>query len=193
MNGLRVYDPPIGLPVTLAEIKAQCRVDDEGLSPGEDDDYLLSLAQAATQLLDGPEGVLGRALLTQSMEWVLDDWPEILRLPIIGTTAVVSVKYTDTDGAEQTIDTADLYIDLLSEPSRIRPVANWPQLGKGFARIRVRFTAGSTAENIPAPIKQAILWKVSAWYDNRHQTDDEAWPDQVMSTLQQYRNRWGLR
>lgn len=193
MNGLKVYDPPSGLPVTLAEIREQCRVEDDGLSPGGEDDYLLSLAQAATQLLDGPEGLLGRALLQQSMEWSLDSWPDVLRLPIIGATAIVSVKYTDFDGAEQTIDPADLYIDLLSEPARIRPVTSWPTLGKGFGLIRVRFTAGTTPSSVPAPIRQAILWKVATWFDRRHQTDDEGWPSQIMASLQPYRNRWGLR
>ena len=68
---------PVADLVSLAEAKAQCRVDDS-----DSDVLMTALIKAATDHLDGYSGVLGRALITQT--WAVDfgGFSDLIRLPV---------------------------------------------------------------------------------------------------------------
>ena len=108
--------PPDAEPVSVDDVKISARVDAETF----DDQLALLLIPA---IRAEAEHRLGRRLITQTVELVLDDFPagEIdLRLPSVQT--VTSIKYLDTAGAEQTFANTDYSLDLslihISEPTR---------------------------------------------------------------------------
>jgi uncharacterized phiE125 gp8 family phage protein len=87
-------------PVTLAEARLQCKVDSDDASW---DAVLSGLCTAAREYA---EHYTGRALATQTLEMVLDTFPECggditLDMPPVAT--VTSIKYDDTAGVEQTL------------------------------------------------------------------------------------------
>ena len=58
------------LPVSLAEVKAGANLDGS-----EDDAKIAGLIRTAVEMIDGPDGEIQRALITQSWEMRLDCFP----------------------------------------------------------------------------------------------------------------------
>ncbi len=119
--------------------------------------YVDGLVAAATAHIDGPEGWLGRAIGEQVLEARFSlSVCDTVRLPCPPVIDLVSVKYLDAGGVEQTaaIDAFELY------GAELAPVASWPWLGGSTRREagRVRYRAGYALP--PAPIKAAILLMV---------------------------------
>ena len=163
--GYRLVTAPATLPVTLAEAKAQCRVDHS------DEDALLNrLIGAATAYLDGRTGILGRCLITQTWELVLDGFPaDAIEIPLGPVQSVVSVTYVDTAGGTQTVAASDYYVDTSSLSAWVAPEITWPQTLQAPNVMRVQFVAGYGAApaNVPEPIRHAILLLVGHWYQHR--------------------------
>lgn len=175
--------------MTLAEAKAQCRVD------GQDDDVLLNgLILAVTSYLDTKSGITGRALVTQTWRQDFYGWPNSynglyipissnaydypwqqswqpysgdygLRLPMEPVQSITSVQYYDTSNVLQTVDASkyDLYTDELGPFVRMNPkVFVWPGVYVRPDAVKITFVAGEASVN-PA-IKQAALLLVQHWY-----------------------------
>lgn len=161
-----VITPPGEPVVSIEDAKAHLRVDFD-----DDNDYIEGLVAAATGMLDGPAGWLGRALVTQTLEWRGDDFGNCdIRLPFPPIAEVLSVAYDDESGAEQTIPDTDYR--LVGQPNMPRLAlaygASWPPVRWQSESVRVQYDAGyGSAEDVPAPIKQAILLMVGHWYANR--------------------------
>jgi uncharacterized phiE125 gp8 family phage protein len=164
-----VISAPAAPAVSLAEAKAHLRVDHSN-----DDGLIESLIKAATQHLDGPQGSLGRALITQTLELRLDCFlfsgPITLPYPPLGS--VTSVKYVDQNGTEQTVST-DVYrvigggaglsrVDLKYDQS-------WPSPRSQREAVLIRYTAGygTTSTDVPEAIRAAIKLHVGVLYENR--------------------------
>lgn len=129
--------PPASLPVTLADVKAHCRVDHD-----DEDAMLTAYLAAAVAHLDGWRGVLGRAIMPQTWAVTVDAAGDyILPMP---------------DVTEATIDGAAL---------TITATALGPQITSEAAGT-VQFTCGLPDEQMPAA-KAAILLLVGHWYANR--------------------------
>jgi uncharacterized phiE125 gp8 family phage protein len=140
------------------------------LRQGSDDeqDYVEGLIAAATAWIDGPGGWLGRALGPQLLEWRLDCWPVRDRfvLPFQPELEIVSVKYFDPTGVEQTWSfPTPLYFESLpavrGRVGDIR-VQYWAGYGKRDPQDATKWIAA-----VPAPIKQAILLLVGHWFYSR--------------------------
>lgn len=161
-----VISPPDEPVVSLEDAKAHLRVDFE-----DDDDYISGLVAAAIGILDGPAGWLGRAIVTQTLELRSDGFGVgDICLPFPPIVDVVSVGYVDTDGSEQMVPEADYR--LVGQPNmpRLELVygAQWPAVRWQSESVRVQYDAGyGAAEDVPAPIKQAILLMIGHWYANR--------------------------
>jgi uncharacterized phiE125 gp8 family phage protein len=174
MTAIRIITPPTVMPLTLEETKTHLRVDHS-----DDDERITAYIAAATAYVDGEYGFLGRALVTQTWELVLDTFPtNEIRIPLPPTQSIESVKYDDSAGIEITMPSTDYTADLASEPAWILPPANtaWPTVFTGINSVRIRFVAGYPAStdsppdlraNIPASIKQAMLLQIGSWYDHR--------------------------
>ena len=162
--GLRLITPPVAEPVSLAEVKADLRIDHT-----DDDVRLARLITEARQSIDGPRTSFMRSLMPQTWELVLDGYPiSEIRLPTAPVASITSIKYDDADGVEQTISANDYYLDEASEPPWVVPAATgWP-VGTLAAvnAVRVRFVSGyANADAVPGDIKGAIRLKVQQAYD----------------------------
>jgi uncharacterized phiE125 gp8 family phage protein len=154
---------PASLPVTLAEAKAHLRVDDD------DDDALIdALIAAATGYLDGWSGVLGRCIVSQTWRQDLPEFPAcgMIRLPF-PDVASVTVAYTDTTGAAQTLaaENYDLAQDERGSFLRVSDDGAWPGTKDIPDAVRVTMVAGYST--IPPSLKAAILLYIGLLYENR--------------------------
>lgn len=154
-------------PIALAEAKLHLRVDDTA-----DDNLITALITVARERV---EHITRRALITQTWDLKLEDWPsgDELRIPLPPLQSVTSVKYLDQDGAESTMDSADYIVDTASEPGRIVLAwdATWPSSTTLYPAnpITVRFVAGygDAGSDVPQAIRQAMLLMIGEWYENR--------------------------
>lgn len=168
--GLRQITAPATMPVTREEMKAHLRVDVD-----DDNDMIDAMTEAAVDYCDGPTGFLGRALIDQTWELVLDEFPDDeIKIPMPPLIEVVSIKYDDGDGTEQTMSTSDYTVDNVSEPGWVLPVSGtWPTTFDGVNAVRIQFRCGyvdsgsPVSENVPGAIKAAIKLIVGNLYQNR--------------------------
>ncbi|MBA3576189.1 MAG: phage head-tail connector protein [Sphingomonas sp.] len=141
-----------------------------GVTSADDDDLISTFIKAATGYLDGYSGILGRCLITQTWELTLDRFPSSeVKIPIGPLQSIVSVKYDDADGIEQTVAPADYDADIVSADGWVLPIdVAWPSTYDAVNAVRIRFVAGyGAAADVPAPLKVAILLMVGHWYANR--------------------------
>lgn len=159
---------PTAEPVTVAEAKSSpsFRVD-----ATRDDAAIASLLVVARGMA---EGITRRALMQQTLELVLDGFPhdgilnEIV-LPCPPLASVTSIKYIDTNGAEQTLASTEYTVDTSSEPGRVYPAfaKAWPGTRGVPNDVRVRYVAGyASAAHVPEEIKAWIRMRAGTLYDN---------------------------
>lgn len=168
--GLKLITPPETFPVSRGEAKAHLREDS-----GDFDTTIDVMIAAATDYCDGPTGFLGRALIDQTWELVLDKFPcNEVKIPMPPLIEVVSITYDDAAGEAQTLSPSSYLVDAVSEPGWVLPVGSWPSTFSGVNAVRVRFrcgyldqTASPPVENVPASIKAAIKLIVGNLYQNR--------------------------
>ena len=106
---------PAQYPISLAEGKKQCEIDDTDTAH---DTYVKSLIMAAT---GQAEQYLHRRLVSQTWKLYLDQWPggDSIILPFGKLQSVTSIKYKDEDGTESTMDSGEYIVDIQSEPGLI--------------------------------------------------------------------------
>ena len=79
------------------------------------------------------------------------------------------MRYLDVDGAEQTLDPADYYVDKKTKPGYIVPAAGraWPATGARVNAVTVDFTAGygPTDETVPSEAKDYVLGCLQLRFD----------------------------
>lgn len=151
---LVLVTPPAAPPIMLAEVKAHARVSHD------DEDLLLQhYIDAATAWLDGPAGILGRCLVTQTWRAEVNAVTGPIRLPF-PDTVIDSAVFTDAEGGELIHA-----FELQDQRLLLRPVS-------GFGRpAAITFTAGYGAPtDVPAAIRQAMLLLVTQWYEHRQVT-----------------------
>lgn len=170
--------PPEALPIEAAFVYAHLRAipADEGASPANpappDAAYLDELIAAAVSRLDGPSGLLNRALITQSWEARYPAFCSEIVVPLARVRSVESVKYLDTTGVERTLDPA-LYrvTGRLSDDCRIRPAIGktWPATLRDREAVTIAFTSGfgDAPDDVPASIRHALLEMVATAYEHR--------------------------
>lgn len=187
---MRLITGPSTTPVSVAEIKRRLREESDDQN-GE----IESLIESATAYFDGYAGVLGRAMISQTWELVLDRFPaRDIRFPLGPLISIESIKYDDVDGAEQTVDSANYDVDTAREPGWIVPVTGytWPQTYDAINAVRVRGVCGfgTEASDVPAPVRDAIKLLVAHRYTNREavSADDlKAIPHGVDAMITPYR------
>jgi uncharacterized phiE125 gp8 family phage protein len=159
--GLKLITPPAAEPVTLADVKQHLRVTDTA-----DDLYIGALIAAARQHLDGWEGWLGRSIMPQTWELVLDAFPcNEIKIPATPVQSITSIKFDAADGFEQTLATSAYFLDNSSLSPWVLPSDAWPATLSAVNAVRVRFVAGyADAASVPAPIKAAIMLIVGKLY-----------------------------
>lgn len=158
--------PPGGDVVTLAAAKQHLRVDHD-----LDDSAIEALIAAAVAHLDGYGGILGRCLLTQVWRDFGRHWPASRCLPLrlSPVSAIVSVTARDSDGTVKTLASGTDY-RLISGLSYnpfifLERDAVLPSLACEPDALTITYTAGyGTADQVPQPIRHAILLMVGDMY-----------------------------
>jgi len=152
-------------PVSLDDAKAHLRIDGDG-----EDAIVATLVTVSRTHV---ERSLGRALITQGWQLVLDGWPVSpwLALPIMPVQAVGAITTYASDDAP-TVFASDHYtLDAHSQPARLvlRGAQSWPVPGRRANGIEITLTAGygDAAEDVPAPLRQALLLLIAHWYERR--------------------------
>ena len=168
---------PDELPVDLDRFKSQARID-----ATTEDALLRAYLRAAIAYLDGPTGILGRALMTQTWYWRLDDWSEFqdmgggiygIEAPLPPLLSVTSISYIDVNNTTQTWASSNYQADIYSTPGRIAlaPAVSLPSLyGNGKVnQVTIRFVAGYGASptDVPEDIRLAITLIAAHWYERR--------------------------
>lgn len=157
-------------PVTLAEAKLHLRVSD---SYTEEDSLIAKLIASATHQA---ETFAARSFVTKTWDLRLDlgDTPcgsmSVLVMPAPPLQSVTSITYVDTSGVSQTWGSGNYVVDSKSEPGRVMPAygQSWPATRDHINVMTVRFVAGyGGAQQVPQPIKQAILLIVGELYERR--------------------------
>ena len=158
---LKLISGPSSEPVTLAELKAQCRVEHSA-----EDDLLTAYGIAARQQC---ESILERALITQTWARMLDCFPwseiELGKPPV---QAITSITYVDTSGATQTLSSSAYVLDPTGEePGFVLPAYGytWPTTLDTAGAVTITFTCGyGAAAAVPDAIKTWIRMRVATLY-----------------------------
>lgn len=155
---------------TLERLKTHCRIADDVT---DEDDYLQDMIKAATEHLDGWEGKLSRALLTQNWEFKYDTFSNdgCHRIPF-GPIQSVTVEYYDGNNALQTLPNSSY--SLLED--NLSPFISWPGTTNTWPTIydrrdAVKITAvagyGDDSTSVPRTIRHAVLLIAAHWYEFR--------------------------
>lgn len=169
---LRRTAAPDTLPLTVDDLRFDLRL----IDTAQDDDIEGYIA-AATDALDGAAGALGRALVEQRWELLLDRFPcaSEVKIPLPPLRSVESITYIDTAGATQTLATSVYAVDTASEPGvvSLKYGQTWPATQCQRNAVTIAFTCGyGLSDDVPAALKSAIRLAVKDRYDQT--TDNEA-------------------
>jgi len=172
---LRLITPPVGEPISLEQARLHLRLDASGSPPSHPDDALVEeLIRTARQHLDGPAGILGRALMTQTWRLDLRGFPpgaaEIL-LPLPPLQSIVSINYYDTDDTLVTLAPTFYEVGYTDwNQGFVIPVIGkrWPATADRSDAVRITFVAGyGAASDIPSPLLAAMKLHIGLLYENR--------------------------
>jgi len=183
MTGLELVTGPVVEPVSIAELKATIKLDDDII---DDDAVLIANLYAVRMVL---EDHLDRALITQTWRMFLDvpprgelpwwdgvregaDLPRVNRAIVLPKSPLQSVSsintYNDADAATL-FPAANYFVDTVSDPGRIvlRTSATWPTVERVANGIEVNFVAGygPSWNDVPMPIRTALIEMVRVVYD----------------------------
>lgn len=171
---LKLVEAPAKEPLGLEVVWNHLRLDDFA-SAEEHPDYTLvqSLIKTARKHLEGKDGWLGRAFITQKWDLYMDAFPcdGIIRIPLPPLQEIVEIHYTDCAGTEQLLDDSNYLVDTVSEPARVTPAYSkvWPSTRQQINAVRITFLAGygDEPENIEEPLLQAMLLLIGHYYEHR--------------------------
>ena len=188
----QITTEPATEPITLVEAKAHLRVDFS-----DEDDYIDTLIVSARRYC---EAYCNRVFITQTWRQNLSEWVNPIQLKVNPVISVTSLKYYDTNEAQQTItDNANNYQkDLNSDVAKIYDglVNTFPAIGSTINPIEIITVCGyGAAADVPDDIKHAIKFMVSYFYENREGVNvplnsaasDIKPPTAVKSLLTRYR------
>jgi len=160
----------------------------------DDDTYIDALIVVATKVVqERIERTLGVTtwdyrIGSEDICWAFD-----IRLPMPPLLEVLSVKYFDSDNAEQTYAPANYRAFGIGGQGGIRLTggASWPSLRYGPEAVTIRYRAGY--EEVPEPIRQAILLMVGQLFSQRGEMVQENLTEDptIKALLAPYRV-WGI-
>lgn len=153
--------------IALGDMKTHLRVD------GFEDDLLIAnLIAAATEALDGPYGMIGKCLVTQTWQMQMErvTGRSEVYLPAVPFQSLTSLTYYDADNASQSLTVGDFTVYSEQDRAWIVPDigTNWPVMYDRPDALTVTWSAGfGAASAVPQNIKHAAMQMVSHLYENR--------------------------
>jgi len=169
---LTLVTGPTVEPLHLDEAKNHLRVESDSTA---DDALIQACVIAARETI---EGQLGRCLVAQTFDGVLDRFPREIELtmPRPPLRSVTHVKYYDADGTLQTWASSKYQVSAPDGPTarsgRIVPVTGetWPLARVDqIDNVQIRFVAGYGTDwnSVPQAIRAAVLLMVGELYERR--------------------------
>jgi len=175
-----------------------------------DDDNLLDLYQQTAVAL--AEQFLGRALLTQTLRWVIAEAPPPGQFPLVPFTAFIFPLWIPYSllfhkpvelprapaqsissigvgqwGQADRVLTSDLFeADLGTEPARLRLLHGAGSFPSNHLTVQFVAGYGDDPAAVPPPIKHAVLLLTAHLYENRGDADSHP-PPPVKALLWPYR------
>lgn len=173
----KLVTAPTSEPISLDNTKTHLRV------TGTDEDNLVeSLIVAARQ---HAEKYLRRALISQTWDYYLDDFKEVILLQKSPVSSVTSIKYYDIDNAEQTLSSSYYEVDTVSEPARIVEAYGYTYPDVYYDKpnaVTIRVVCGyGDEDDVPMQIKQGMYLYVNYLYD--HRGDESVRPPRAIYDL----------
>lgn len=151
--------------ITIDELRSHLRIETTA-----EDALLAQYARVAEEMA---EGLMHRAVSTQTWELVLDSFPdggiELPRPPVSSSAADVSITYYDSSGALSTLASTAYTVDSDTEPGWVVPSDDneWPDTYDMINAVRIRYGCGYASTAVPMKIKQWILMRAGFLYENR--------------------------
>lgn len=163
---LKLISPPEVEPVTVSEVKSHLRID------GSDEDTLLALYIKAAR--EHVETITRRALISQQWQLTLDDWwdDDYLEIPLPPLIRIDSLSYRDEAGDVNTVSSSSYVVVDDYDPGRIA----WAEGVSAptselypYGGVMITFTAGygTSGDDVPEGIRQAIRLLAGFYYENR--------------------------
>ena len=167
---LVLITPPGAEPLDLDTVKTDLR------NPNDQLDSLVETHISGAR--KRAEDYTGRAFINREYRLYLDSFPAAdkpIELPMPPLTGVTEIRYVDTYGNTQTIESSGVRVDPASEPGRITPLygESWPDARVITNAIEIDFTAGYGAvgeDNTPAEAKQAMFLLTEAAFERDERT-----------------------
>ena len=160
----QLFTAPASAAVTQAELEAHAR------AAGQPSGQLTGHVAAAQAWV---ERVTARKLVSQTWKLFMDSFPcgDRIELPFGQLSSVTHVKYTDTAGATNTFSSDYWEVSSSREPGilALSYGCSWPSTTlRVLDPVEVQFVCGwTTAADVPADIRAAILLLATHFYENR--------------------------
>lgn len=169
-TGTKQYIRAVGQ-VLLAACEFGVDILTESATLAEDD----LLSDILTTAREHVEDITGRAILTQTWDAYLPEWPDgdHIILPFGNLQSVTSVSYKDSEGTETTLTATTDYLVETNGDQKGRIVLpygmSWPSATLYPSNpIKIRFVCGwEEAADVPKRIKSAIKLICADLYENR--------------------------
>lgn len=169
---LSVITPSTAESVSIAEVKAQARIDH-----ADEDDLIAAYIVAARQWC---EAYVSRPLTATAVTYrlSLDEFCDkryyhkgVIYFPVAPVLATTGISYLPSDGSNSTTwASSDYTFDTNSEPARLAPIygAVYPDTLSQLNAITIPFTAGyTTTADVPQGCRAAIKMLAAELYENR--------------------------
>jgi len=164
----QVTTAPAVEPVSLANMKLHLRVDST-----DDNDLITSLIVASRQWCEDYEG---RSYITQTITAKIDRFSDEIIIPRPKLQSVTAIKYIDTSGDEQTLDSGIYDVDIYREPGRITRGynQNWANYRGDVNGIEIIYIAGygDASTDVPDRTIAAIKLLCGHLFEHRESTSE---------------------
>lgn len=172
----KIVTPATVEPVTLQEAKLQCKIitDVLDVEAYAEDSLIESWITTARAVA---EHYTGRSLAPQTLEMAFPAFPgDCFDLDMPPVQSVTSIKYTDMNGAEQTVSSSLYLVSSYGTARRVSLTygSEWPSTRDEPEAVRVRYVVGYNP--VPPAVKAALQLMVG-WF-NEHR-GSEMDPDDI--------------
>lgn len=153
---------PATEPVSLADAKLHCRVDDTA-----SDDIIADYIEGARSQV---ETITGTRLVSQTVEMRCSSFYDLDKLPVAPVSSITSVEYVDDNGDTQTFTDFEERLFGLRPSLKLNYNANWPSI-RDQSLIVVTAVVGYST--IPPVLLDAVRLGISLRNEEREIFDPE--------------------